>query len=221
MLSRIQGIIRRRKDRERVAQRHAVGGFNEVNTAAYYEHHHNTSQKYQDNNWLVDDIGILRNITDGVVCEIGCGNSKFLHQGAPYFRKMLGVDWAVTPGALNLPPNVDFMQADLSQGFPPASMMIDPNIKLFDLLCSADFFEHLHQAAAEHLIQEMLPTAKYHYHKIACYDDYRHHLTILSPSEWLALFKKHDKTFYLHRVDHRTKGRDVAIVTNYPSLPKA
>lgn len=218
-----KGILRRRKDRKRVAERHAMGGFDQINTAGYYAYHHHHSKKYQENNWLVDDLDLLRCITSGIVCEIGCGNAKFLVAGAPHFRKMLGVDWAVTPGLKELPPNVDFMQADLSQGFPLADS-IDPasGQKLFDLLCSADFFEHLHLDAAKRLIQDILPTAKYHYHKIACYDDYRHHLTILSPREWLRLFKAHDKNFYLHRVyDRRNKGQDVAVITNYKPLPKA
>lgn len=210
----IRGYFQRMKDRKIVAQRHAANAFKDVATADHYQYLHNEFKPYQENNWLVDDLPILNKITQGYVCEIGCGNGKFLFAGAPHFQKILGVDWARSSQIVDLPANVGFAQADLSAGF--------PKMEKFDLMCSADFMEHLTLEAITRLIEQIIPAATYHYHKIACYDDGGSHLTILEPSEWLELFSKHAPGFYLHRVyDRRKNGQDVAVITNFKNLPKS
>jgi len=210
----IRGFFQRIKDRKTVAERIRTGESQKVANAGHYQHIHETFVPYQENNWLVDDLPLLTKITTGSVCEIGCGNGRFLNAAAAHYEQLMGVDWAYSPLMVVLPEKVRFQEADLSAGFPIAEK--------FDLLCSADFLEHLTYEAVGRLIGQIIPAAKYHYHKIACYDDGGSHLTILSPSEWLRIFRKYDKSFYLHRVnDRRNNGQDVAVITNYKNLPKS
>lgn len=205
----LRGMLRRPKDRKIVEERLQSGEYQKVYRAEHYQYLHEEFTPYMENNWLVDDMPRLRTITGGVVCEIGCGNGKFLKAAAPYFQKLVAVDWAKSPQLENVPGNIEFIQQDLSKGFD-----ID---RQFDLMCSADFLEHLTLEAADRLIEQIIPKATYHYHKIACYDDGGSHLTILSPREWLKLFKQHDPHFYIAEVkDRRKNGQDVVVVTNVP-----
>lgn len=211
----IKGFFQRIQDRKVVAKRIQSGEMNHIASAEHYQHLHESFNLYQENNWLVDDLPLLQKISTGSLCEIGCGNGRFLKAALGHYQKLTGVDWAHSPLMVVLPEDqVQFIQADLGQGFPVEEK--------FDVMCSADFLEHLSLENAARLITQIVPAATYHYHKIACYDDGGSHLSILEPGHWLRLFKKHDPKFYIHRVyDRRKNGQDIVVVTNYRPLPKA
>jgi len=64
--------------------------------------------------------------------EVGCGNGRFLRAVSERVEKATGLDWAVSPLATDLPPNVSMLRMDvLKEPIPKA-----------DLICSADVLEH-------------------------------------------------------------------------------
>jgi hypothetical protein len=64
--------------------------------------------------------------------EIGFGNARFLRQVAPHVKHAIGLDWALSPLARDLPANVTIVQADVVSAEVPAA----------DLVCSSDVLEH-------------------------------------------------------------------------------
>ncbi len=150
--------------------------------SAYYQRLHDTSTGYQCNNWLLDELPVLRAIGGRSLVELGCGNGRFLAQAAKDWAEVTGVDWARSPvldGVLRQQPRVRFVQQDATQlSFPGR----------FDLLVSADFLEHLPPPSLPAQIARMNAAATTCFHKIACYDDGHSHLSIFDAATWLALF---------------------------------
>lgn len=204
----LRASFRRIIDARKIQQREREKEFDEVFRAEHYQDLHDQFQPYIDNNWLVEDLDIITAITRKSVCEVGCGNGKFLRAASTQCDRIVGMDWAKSPQHKDNPENVTFIQADLSRGMPTEA---GP----YDLICSADFLEHLPQAAVEMLIADMHERAPVNYHKVACYDDGGSHRTLLSPQGWLKLFKKHSDRYQLVAVfDRRGNGQEVAVITN-------
>ena len=166
--------------------------------ADYYQRLHDEHEGFQQNNWMVSELDTLRQFDANSIVELGCGNGKFLAAAAPYFRKIVGIDWARAPaieGTLAAHPNTQFVQADLIDGF--------PEVGTFDLLLSADFLEHLPPTALPAALARYSSRAKFHFHKIACYDDGHSHLTIQDPADWLALFKQLSPSYSIVSLEKR------------------
>lgn len=150
----------------------------------YYQKLHDEHPAFQQNNWMLSELETLRLFQANQVVELGCGNGKFLAEGARHFAHITGIDWARAPaidGILHTHSNTSFIQADLIESFPPTPQ--------FDLLLSADFLEHLPTEALERAMARYHAKARFHFHKIACYDDGHSHLSILDPADWLSRFR--------------------------------
>ena len=154
-------------------------------SAAYYQELHDNNQAFINNNWLVDEVELLRRLSGDStnVLELGCGNGRFLEAAADIWPAVTGMDWAHSPyldSLLQTKSNVHFIQADISK------QTLDTH---YDLVVSADFLEHLPSELLNRVIAESLRAGRVNFHKIACYDDGHSHLSILPPEEWLARFK--------------------------------
>lgn len=83
------------------------------------------------------EIETLKSLGAKHVIEMGCGNGKFLDAASPYFKSLVGIDWAKAPNirkVVDTHPNVRSIQADLLHSF--------PETEAADLLVSADFLSH-------------------------------------------------------------------------------
>ena len=149
----------------------------------HYERLHRTSVKYQQNNWLLDDVARLVAAGGESILEVGCGNGLFLAEASQHWRHTVGVDW-VRPECLDRVlaehPAIGFVQQDITR--------LDV-ARQFDLLVSADVLEHLHPSALPAVIRRLHACGRRGYHKIACYDDGHSHLSVLRPRQWLRLFE--------------------------------
>jgi len=183
--------------------------------AAYYQRLHDQPGKYQDNNWLLDELDTLRTFGAKTILELGCGNGRFLAAAAPHFERVYGCDWAKAPNitAVLAKPNITFLRADLLQGMPPVEA---------DLVVSADFLEHLPPKELTHVLAKISRLSERQFHKIACYDDGHSHLSVYRPAQWLALWRSVNPAIVLERHDSRpgrpdqpvavfTAGRDSSI----------
>jgi len=178
---------------------------NEALDASFYDRQHLDAQ-YRQNNWLLDQVPVLKRANPGTVIEVGCGNGRFLRAMAPHVRKVIGIDWAFSPELTGLPGNVQLLRLDIVSGQIPAG----------DLICSADVLEHLAPRDVEPVVAKLTRTAAYQHHVIACYDDGHSHLSILPPVAWFALFRKHSPDIYLSDVYCRRNdpSQIVCIVSN-------
>lgn len=150
----------------------------------HYERLHRTSDKYQTNNWLLDELPRLTAAGGTSIIEIGCGNGLFLERACRHWQQVMGVDWvrsAILDRVLNDNPVIRFVQQDI------ATFASDDR---FDLLVSADVLEHLSTEAVPGVIKRLHACGRRSYHKIACYDDGHSHLSILGPRAWLRLFEE-------------------------------
>lgn len=180
--------------------------------ANYYQKLHDQHEAFQQNNWMVPELDTLRQFEATSVVELGCGNGKFLAAAAGHFEKILGVDWARAPAidaTLAAHPNTQFVQADLIEGF--------PDVGTFDLLLSADFLEHLPTASLPNALARYHDRARFHFHKIACYDDGHSHLTIQDPGDWLAMFKAVSPSYSIFSIEkrHGDSSKLVCCITNH------
>ena len=180
---------------------------NETLTSSFYARQHEDID-YRANNWLLDQLDILKGATSGTVVEIGCGNGRFLRAIAPHAVRVIGVDWAQSPELFDLPANVSVLQANVVAGAIPAG----------DLVCSADVLEHFAPRDVDGVVTKLAGAAPYQHHVIACYDDGHTHLSILPPAAWLAIFRRHCPTAYLAEVDYRRNDptQIVCVVSNLP-----
>src|SRR5215208_4272598 len=48
----------------------------EALTSAFYDRQHEDAD-YRRNNWLLDEVAIIKNMTPRTIVEIGCGNGRF------------------------------------------------------------------------------------------------------------------------------------------------
>lgn len=178
----------------------------------YYQRLHDEHPAFQQNNWMLSELDTLKLYPARSVVEIGCGNGKFLAAGAPHFERITGIDWAHAPTIdeiLVSNANTRFIQADLIGSFPDT-----PN---FDLLLSADFLEHLPTTALSGALARYHSKARFHFHKIACYDDGHSHLSILDPVDWLALFKAISPDYTIFSLEKRLgdSTKLVCCITNH------
>lgn len=178
----------------------------------YYQKLHNENQAFQHNNWMLPEIGTLKAYGALTVIEIGCGNGKFLSAAASSFHSLTGIDWARAPamdGVLRSNRNVTFVQSDLIDGF--------PSVGYADLLVSADFLEHLPPDSLQRCLKRYHDRARFHFHKIACYDDGHSHLSILDPVDWLEIFKGISSDYVILSLEKRLGNRDhqVCCITNH------
>lgn len=153
-------------------------------SADYYQNLHDTNQAFMENNWLLNELDLIRGIAGDVnsLLELGCGNGRFLEQAANVWPEVTGVDWAKSAYLNKLQTiykNIRFIQADIS------TFKFQQK---YDLIVSADFLEHLPKELLGVVIAEALRAGLVNFHKIACYDDGHSHLSILTPDEWLAIF---------------------------------
>jgi SAM-dependent methyltransferase len=178
-------------------------------TSSFYDHQH-LDILYRQNNWLLDQVGILQRLQLETVVEVGCGNGRFLRAMAPHATRIIGIDWAQSPELENLPDNVEVRRVDVVSGEVPAA----------DLVCSADVLEHFAPVDVLPLVAKLARAGRLQHHVIACYDDGHTHLSILPPAGWLAAFRKYCPTAYLSDVSYRRHdpAQVVCIVSNVPQL---
>ena len=171
----------------------------------YYQELHDNNKHYQQNNWLVEDRQTLSNLAIGVktVVELACGNGRFCRSIAKSYDRVIGIDWAKSPELDNLPKNVFFLQKNILRDELPSA----------DLVCSADFLEHLPPSEVGECVARIISIGSYGYHRIACYDDGHSHLSILSPSKWLSVFRVHDETYRVSKVSFRGGNINCQVVT--------
>ena len=179
-----------------------------TNNASYYQDLHETSEGYQNNNWLVGERLLLEMTCGRTVIEIGCGNGRFLREASKVARSVHGIDWAISSCMDGLPPNVTFSQADLlSEPIPKA-----------DVLCSGDVLEHFPEDVQDALLEKILLAAPAQYHVIACFDDNHSHLTIKKPGWWLRRFQEignrkfHCESRYRKRKRIFGSNRQIAVI---------
>lgn len=151
---------------------------------AYYQKLHQENDAFKNNNWLLDELELLIASGGNSLLEVGCGNGRFLSLASAHWEEVVGMDWARSPhieSVISEHPNVSFLQSDL--------VKVEFN-RLFDLVVSADFLEHIAPADLEHVLGKLMKVGRKNLHKVACYDDGHSHLSIFSPTEWLNLWKK-------------------------------
>lgn len=157
---------------------------NEMN-ASYYQDLHDNNDAFKKNNWLLKDFDQLKPLKAKVssILELGCGNGRFLELAGSIWDDVTGVDWAKSKHIEELlvsNQNIKFIQADVT------SLELE---RVYDLVVSADFLEHLAPEDLPKVIQGMLRSGKINHHKIACYDDGHSHLSIFPSEWWLDLFR--------------------------------
>ena len=179
-------------------------------TAAFYDRQHHDVQ-YRQNNWLLDELHVVKSACATTIVEIGCGNGLFLRAAAPYAQKIIGIDWARSPELSDLPTNVEVHTLDVVTDGIPAG----------DLICSADVLEHFAPADVDLVVSKLVRAGAHQHHVIACYDDGHTHLSILPPAGWLALFRKYCQTAYLADIRYRRNdpAQIVCVVSNLPLVP--
>jgi SAM-dependent methyltransferase len=176
-------------------------------TSAFYDCQHEDAD-YRRNNWLLDQVAIVKDVAPRTIVEIGCGNGRFLRAVAPYATQVIGVDWAHSPELVDLPDNVSVLRENVVTGAVPAG----------DLICSADVLEHFAPRDIDAVVSKLVGAGRFQHHVIACYDDGHTHLSILPPAAWLAVFRKYCPTVYLAEVDYRRRDptQIVCVVSNLP-----
>ena len=177
-------------------------------TSAFYDRQHEDAD-YRRNNWLLDQVEIVKSVAPRTIVEIGCGNGRFLRAVAPYATQVIGIDWAQSPELADLPDNVRVTRVNVVTGAVPDG----------DVICSADVLEHFAPRDIDAVVSKLVGAGRFQHHVIACYDDGHTHLSILPPAAWLAIFRKYCPTAYLAAVDYRRRdpAQIVCIVSNLPA----
>lgn len=179
---------------------------------AYYTSLHETNLGYQQNNWLVEEADLLLHIPGETLQEVGCGNGRYLELAAQTRRRVIGCDWALSPGVRELQEradNVEFVACDITKLVPYYDA---------DILVSADVLEHIATQDIGHTLARLTQAGRWQFHKIACYDDAHSHLTIRDPAWWLAQFCSVSPAYRLVRSEYRLgdQRRLICIISNFP-----
>ena len=178
----------------------------------YYTSLHETNIGYQQNNWLLEEDYLLSQIPGDTLQEVGCGNGRYLEHAAKTRRRVIGCDWARSPGVADLQNrlnNVEFFSCDITEQIPQFDA---------DILASADVLEHIATQDIPHTLARLTQAGRWQFHKIACYDDAHSHLTIREPAWWLAQFCAISSEYRLVRSEYRMGdlGRLICIISNFP-----
>lgn len=184
--------------------------------SAYYTSLHETNIGYQQNNWLVEEADLLSHIPGEALQEVGCGNGRYLELAAQTRRRIIGCDWALSPGVRELQKrmgNIEFIACDITKQVPQLDA---------DILVSADVLEHIATQDVGHTLSRLTQAAHWQFHKIACYDDAHSHLTIRDPAWWLAQFCAVSPAYRLVRSEFRLgdPGRLICIISNFPFVER-
>lgn len=176
-------------------------------SSRYYQDLHDKDAAYQANNWLLSEKERLLQCRPRTLVEVGCGNGRFLREVAKDVESATGLDWAISPLTADMPKNVSVRKADVTKD----------NLLQADLVCSADVLEHFHPDAIEAVLSKVHKAGRFNYHVIACYDDHHSHLTIISPGEWLYLFRQMSPKYNLLDIRPRRNNPNhlVAVIANY------
>lgn len=176
-------------------------------TAADYQSLHDEDDGYQQNNWLEPEVSRIMTVQPKSLVEIGFGNGRFLRAIAPHVEQVTGLDWAISPGSRELPPNVTTKQANA----------VTDEIPSADIVCSADVLEHFRPEDIAGVVGKLHRAGKHNFHVIACYDDNKSHLTIWPPAQWLELFKTLSDDYRLIEVRRRGRHneREVCVIANF------
>lgn len=179
----------------------------------FYERAHTEVEGYLENNWLMPFYRPLRSFGFHTVIECASGNGAFAEVLAPSVQEYWGLDWAASPKAPYSAPNFrqirwNAYEDELPQG---------------DLVCSADFLEHICQSGLDALLRKILLAGPFHFHVIACFDDNYSHLTIETPEWWMAKFLEtcrvvglDTKEWKLLDLYNRNTDKPVAVLSNLP-----
>lgn len=185
----------------------------QMQDAAYYNRAHREIEGYYVNNWMVPFARALRALDLDSMIECACGNGEFAEQMAPHMSTYYAMDWAASPLLPYSTKGFHHLHWDAYTDALPQA----------DLLCSADFLEHLREAELDAVLGRMLSAAPRQFHVIACYDDFHSHLTIETPEWWLdrlrRISQKHGLPADWQLLDwvHRNPERPVATVCNFAS----
>lgn len=173
--------------------------------SAYYQSLHEKNALFKENNWLLPYVDFIRSKGFSTVREVGCGNGAFVAAISGSVDKVVGLDWARSPGFPE-GENIEFQCLDLTSA----------KLDFFDLNCSADVLEHIETEKLAALIDSLDKSAKFNFHVIACYDDGHSHLSILPPDAWLYLFRVHSPSYRIMDISIRRGNVNhiVCAVTN-------
>jgi len=178
-------------------------------SAEYYQRKHEESPGYQTNNWLMAEEERLMSCNPETIVEVGCGNARFLRHIAPRVKSAIGLDWAISPLAVDLPANVKIERADV----------VGADLPKADLVCSADVLEHFSPQDIGDVLLKLHAAGRFNYHVIACYKT-ASHLSIFAPDEWLTKFRGLSADYTLKQVFERkskrgAKPKNVCVIANY------
>lgn len=182
-----------------------------VRDSRYYQEMHRHSTGYLVNNWLSPFASVL--LSQGVerIVECATGNGEFADALAPLVESYTALDWAPSQRFPHSAPNVHFLRWDAYKDDVPSG----------DLVCSADFLEHLEEPLLDGVLRRMFSAAPKQFHVIACYDDFHSHLIIESPHWWLERFNRIGASmesgasaWSLLNWGHRDPQRPIAVLSN-------
>lgn len=180
--------------------------------AEYYSQAHRNLEGYRVNNWMMPFARPLRMLGVDSVIECACGNGEFSEVFARHVRTYWAMDWAASPLLPHSTPGFRHLRWDAYTDTLPQA----------DLLCSADFLEHIREGELDNVLSRMLTAAPRQFHVVACYDDSHSHLTIEPPEWWLdrlrhvsALNGDTGADWQLLDWSRRNPERPVAVVCNF------
>lgn len=181
--------------------------YNDSYSSNYYQGMHENNLAFQKNNWLVSELDDIKKLNSNTIIELACGNAVFSRLVAPYCKHVYAVDWAESPTTKRLPINVTFLRRDIVQDELPRG----------DLVCSADFLEHLPPQLLQITVKKIVNLSPFGYHKIACYDDGHSHLSILPPWKWLFLFQNENPAYIVKKIEFRRDDlkKIVIVICNF------
>jgi SAM-dependent methyltransferase len=175
-------------------------------TAEYYQQLHDSSVKYQENNWMLDQWELIKLQPARTLVEVGCGNGRFLDLAAGHFTELHGCDWAISPRmreTLARRPNVRFHKLDVTSEQIPLRA---------ELVVTSDVLEHFPPACLDFALKNIDSVAPRVLHKIACYDDGHSHLSIFGPHEWLARLQAIDSAYCIIQTQSRRPDRPIVTI---------
>ncbi|MGO9518405.1 MAG: class I SAM-dependent methyltransferase [Candidatus Korobacteraceae bacterium] len=184
-----------------------------IASSDYYTALHTGEQGYRSNNWLAPYARALSQLAPQRVVECGTGNGAFATAMAVFAPEVIGLDWAPSSKFPHGKAGVSFLLWDAMNDSVPEA----------DLVCSADFLEHIPPARVQDVLGRMLSAAKAQFHIVACYDDGHSHLTIEPAASWLERFmiasslpNRLSWQFRICDLSARSADAPTAVITNIP-----